>query len=112
MDLEGWSGAITPVIGRSAGMLSRSPELRGQPGALALALAHRLLHRRELGLEPGLALVEAGLERGDLGGDVARLVPRLLGADVQQAPRRLGDRGQQGGDLPGDALPRLPPERL
>src|SRR3954464_3209353 len=73
MDLEGWSGGITPVIGRPAGMLSRSPELRGQPGALALALAHRLLHRRELGLEPGLALAEAGPGRGGLGGEGGRL---------------------------------------
>src|SRR4051794_12586534 len=112
MDLEGWSGAITPVIGRSAGMLSRSPELRGQPGALALALAHRLLHRRELGLEPGLALVEAGLERGDLVVDVARLVAGLLGADVEQAARRLGDRVEQGGALRADALRRVRHERL
>src|SRR3954469_14099336 len=112
MDLEGWSGGITPVIGRSAGMLSRSAELRGQPGALALALAHRLLHRRELGLEPALALVEAGLERGDLVVDVARLVAGLLGADVEQAARRLGDRVEQGGDLRADALRRVRHERL
>src|SRR3954453_707702 len=112
MDLEGWSGGIAPVIGRSAGMLSRSAELRGQPGALALALAQRLLHRRELRLEPGLAVVEAGLERGDLVVDVARLVAGLLGADVEQAGRRLRDRVEQGGALRADALRRVRHQRL
>src|SRR4051794_29001543 len=112
MDLEGWSGGITPVIGRSAGMLRRSAELGGQPGALALALAQRLLHRRELGLEARLALVEAGLERGDLVVDVARLVAGLLGADVEQAGGRLGDRVEQRRDLRADALRRVRHERL
>src|SRR3954467_46407 len=112
MDLEGWSGGSTRVIGRSPGMLSRSAQLRGEPGALALALAQRLLHRRELRLEAGLPLVEAGLERGDLLVDVARLVAGLLGADVEQAARRLGDRVEQRRDLRADAVHRVRHERL
>src|SRR4051794_24768278 len=112
MDLEGWSGGSTPVIGRSPGMLSRSAQLRGEPGALALALAQRLLHRRELRLEPRLPLVEAGLEGGDLVVDVARLVAGLLGADVEQAGRRLRDRVEQRRDLRADAVRRVRHERL
>src|SRR3954469_13953630 len=101
MDLEGWSGGSTRVIGRSPGMLSRSAELRGQPGALALALAQRLLHRRELRLQARLLLVEADLERGDLVVDVVRLVAGLLGADVEQAARRLGDGVEETRELLG-----------
>src|SRR3954462_12906140 len=112
MDLEGWSGGISPVIGTSPGMLSRSAQLRGEPGALALALAQRLLHRRELRLEPRLPLVEAGLQRGDLLVDVARLVAGLLGTDVEQAARRLGDRVEQRRDLRADALRRVRQDRF
>src|SRR4051812_23221687 len=67
---------------------------------------------RAAGRAGGGFAVEAGLERGDLVVDVARLVAGLLGADVEQAGRRLRDRVEQRRDLRADAVRRVRHERL
>ena len=105
---SGWGGSY--VIGRNGCELSLA-ELRGQPGALRLALRQCLLHRVTVpGGAPGAA--RDGPRAPGSGRRCPRTRCRPRSHGRRWAGRGLRDRIEQAAELRGDALRRVREERL